>query len=114
MNKLRLSLEDIAVESFVTLPQRASRGTVAGHDVSDTTCQQIICDCPTNGYEHTCNTCGNSCNGTCEASCNGTCGAGCGTPSAGGTCDFTCEHTCANTCDCWTRDCTIPPQLVCA
>lgn len=111
MKKLRLSLDDISVESFATLPARARTGTVAAHDLSDTTCQQIICDCITNGFEHTCqNTCGNSCDGTCYASCNGTCN-GCPDPSANGTCaGWTCEGTCdGESCD----YCTVPPQIVC-
>ena len=114
MKKLRLSVEDIAVESFATLPQGARRGTVGGHGYSDTTCNQIICDCPTNGYEHTCNTCQASCNGSCEASCDGTC-VNCPGPSAGGTCDASCDWTCGSTCEGYScRYCTQPGQIVCA
>jgi hypothetical protein len=96
MNKLRLHLEDISVESFSTLPASVRLGTVDGHQMSQTTCQQIICDCtdPTNNA--TCpGTCANSCNGTCDASCNGTCN---GCPS-GSTCDASCGLTCGVSCD---------------
>ena len=96
MNKLRLQLEDIAVESFATHEAVPRRGTVAANA---TTGNQIICDCPTNGYENTCRTC--SCEGTCDASCDGTCNtcAGCGSASCGGTCDDSCFGTCGSTCE---------------
>jgi len=104
MKKLRLSLEELAVESFTTQRDAPVRGTVAGNQ---TTGVQIICDCPTNGYENTCRDCSNSCLGTCEASCNGTCDASCN-----GTCDGCTETvddwTCRGTCDC-----SVPPQIIC-
>lgn len=111
MKKLRLSLDDISVDSFATLSTRVRTGTVAAHDNSNTTCFQIICDCS----GHTCDpTCGNSCNGTCHASCNGTCN-GCPNPSDNGTCvGWTCEGTCGYTCEGESCDyCTVPPQIVC-
>lgn len=83
MNKLRLELEELAVESFQTLPEaEAPRGTVqAFASVGDSTCRWAICyyetyapgctyndtcayscqNCPTN-YA----TCGNTCNHTCD------------------------------------------------
>jgi hypothetical protein len=82
MNKLRLELEELAVESFQTLPAaEAPRGTVqAFASVGDSTCRYAICyyetyapgctygdtcaysqNCPTN-YA----TCGNTCNYTCD------------------------------------------------
>jgi hypothetical protein len=117
MKKLRLALEEISVESFATLPQQARLGTVPGHQLSGTTCGQFICDCPTNGYEHTCNTCQASCNGTCPATCGGdtcyTCDNTCNVcQSVGGTCgDFTCDHTCeGQSC----QYCTYEGQIICA
>ena len=112
MKKLRLSLEELAVESFATQPTAARRGTVAG---AETTGNQIICDCPTNGYENTCMGCSNSCGGTCDGSCDGTC-QGCPGPSADGTCD-TCagQWTCGGTCEGYScQYCTQPGQIVCA
>ncbi len=87
MNKLRLNLDDLAVESFATTPDRpAEGGTVFGQQC---TCY-TQCTCPG------CPTCDASCNGTCggtcDASCNGTCG---------GTCDASCFGTCDWTCECW-------------
>jgi hypothetical protein len=111
MKKLHLSLEDIAVESFSTLDTTRRRGTVAANA---TTGNQIICDCPTNGYEQTCITC--SCDGTCDASCNGTC-AGCGGGSGAPTCDYTAcnDFTCNGTCEGYScQYCTQPGQIVCA
>jgi hypothetical protein len=82
MQKLRLQLEELAVESFQTLPEaEAPRGTVqAFASVGDSTCRYAICyyetyapgctygdtcaysqNCPTN-YA----TCGNTCNYTCD------------------------------------------------
>jgi len=51
MNKLRLRLDDLRVDSFETLPDAAERGTVLGNRaISDSTCVQDICTCaPTEG-----------------------------------------------------------------
>ncbi len=81
MNKLKLNLEGLSVESFATTPEaRGEGGTVFGQQC---TCY-TQCTCPG------CPTCDASCNGTCDASCNGTCG---------GTCDPTWDASC-DTCDC--------------
>jgi hypothetical protein len=106
MKKLRLTLEDLSVESFQTAPHRQRPGTVAGHGFSDTTCHQIICDCHSNGTECQSNY---SCPDTaCDCPGTDTCGDSCG-----GTCD-SCDHSCGGTCDydsfCL---CTEPPQIVC-
>ena len=92
MNKLRLDLEDLSVESFDTTPAaRAENGTVFGQQC---TCY-TQCTCPG------CPTCDASCNGTCggtcAASCNGTCGDTCA-GSCYGSCDDTCGGTCGHTC----------------
>ncbi|HLL47579.1 MAG TPA: hypothetical protein VK399_12765 [Longimicrobiaceae bacterium] len=98
MEKLKLDLEDLAVESFATTPEpRAEGGTVFGQQC---TCY-TQCTCPG------CPTCDASCNGTCggtcEASCNGTCGPTCDVSCYGtcgvGTCGPTWDASC-DTCDC--------------
>jgi len=86
MQKLKLQLEDLAIDSFETSPPQKPKGTVFGEQC---TCY-TQCTCPG------CPTCDASCNGTCggtcEASCNGTCGNTCWTcgVSCGGTCEYSC------------------------
>ncbi len=88
MNKLKLHLEDLQIDSFQTTPAEKPKGTVFGEQC---TCY-TQCTCPG------CPTCDASCNGSCDASCNGTCGASCGA-TCGGTCDWTCGgDTCDYTC----------------
>jgi hypothetical protein len=77
MHKLRLTLEDLQIDSFSTTPVKKEKGTVYGEQ----------CTCPT---ACTCPGCP-----TCDASCNGTCG---------GTCDASCNGTCGDTCNCGTYD----------
>jgi hypothetical protein len=93
MNKLKLSLEDLRIDSFQTTPSEKAKGTVFGEQC---TCY-TQCTCPG------CPTCYASCNGSCDASCNGTCDASCdgacGTwdPSCGGnSCDYTCAGYATN------------------
>ena len=82
MNKLKLDLDDLAVESFATTPEpHREGGTVFGQQC---TCY-TQCTCPG------CPTCDASCNGTCDASCNGTCGDTC---NACATMDYTCGVDC--------------------
>jgi hypothetical protein len=71
MNKLKLQLDDLSVESFDTVAARTGKGTIFGEQC---TCY-TQCTCPG------CPTCDASCNGTCAATCNGSCD---------GTCDYTC------------------------
>lgn len=75
MKKLKLALDDLAVETFDTTPAAREKGTVVG--------EQEPCTCPT---QCTCPTCPTCCN-TCEATCPYTCD------------DNTCANTCENTCD---------------
>ncbi len=87
MKKMKLSLDDLKVESFQTTPESAAqkKGTVFGYITQDLTlCQE----CPTN-------TCGNTCQGpTCEGTCDNTCQG----PTCEGTCgEATCGQ-CAPTC----------------
>jgi hypothetical protein len=76
MQKLRLTLQDLQIDSFSTTPVKRANGTVYGEQ----------CTCPT---ACTCPGCP-----TCDASCNGTCGA---------TCDASCYGTCGDSCDCGTQ-----------
>ena len=109
MKKMKLSLDDLKVESFQTTPDagEGEKGTVFGYLTQDLT----ICD--------TCDTCNASCNGTCNASCGGTCGNTCnGTchASCGGTCDASCNGGCGGvTCPemCGTFACFYCTNLDC-
>ncbi len=89
MRKLKLDLEELAVESFATTPEsRGEGGTVFGQNHCTCYTQCTCPGCPT--CDASCNgTCGGTC-ATCAASCNGTCGATCAA-SCYGTCDWTCE-----------------------
>lgn len=106
MKKMKLTLDDLLIDSFSTTPVRKQQGTVYGEQC---TCY-TACTCPG------CPTCDASCNGscggascidTCAASCYGTCDASCN-----GTCDYTCGgNTCDPTCAGWA---TQPsPREVC-
>ena len=75
MNKLKLALDDLRVDTFQTTPVEAPKGTVFGEQ----------CTCYTNCTCPGCPTCDASCNGTCDASCNGTCDGA-----------YTCGNTCNN------------------
>jgi hypothetical protein len=77
--KLKLKLEELAVDSFDTTAAEKAKGTVFGEQC---TCY-TNCTCPGGP------TCDASCNGTCGGSCNGTCDGSCA-----GTCDASCEYTC--------------------
>lgn len=88
MNKLKLDLDQLTVESFDTNASGITRrGTVRGHSDSCflTDCQFTCAD--------TCNTCGASCGGGCGSgySCGGTCGGTCVDPSCN-TCFTNCEQ----------------------
>jgi hypothetical protein len=92
MQKMKLQLEDLTIESFATTAPAKARGTVFGEQC---TCY-TQCTCPG------CPTCDASCNGTCAASCNGTCDASCG--GGCGTWDYSCDCTndsCVYTCPGW-------------
>jgi hypothetical protein len=99
MNKLKLDLDQLTVESFDTDASGiARRGTVRAHSVF---CGPTEVCIPTQG-ELTCgNTC-ETCNGTCPDTCAASCGGGC---TAGNTCFGTCGASCFDpTCNtCFTR-----------
>ena len=67
MQKVRLTLDELAVQSFATTGGVArGRGTVNGRDSTDPVA------CPT--YDNAWDTCWDSCNAaTCGISCGGTC-----------------------------------------
>ena len=86
MIKLRLTLDDLHIDSFSTTPVKRANGTVYGEQ----------CTCPTACTCPGCPTCDASCNGTCatcDASCNGTCGDSC---DCGTVYDVSCNN---NSCD---------------
>ena len=108
MKKLRLDLDDLAVESFDTTQAQREKGTVFGEQC---TCQ-TACTCPG------CPTCYDSCNGTCgdtcAASCNGTCDYSCGGTCYEWTCGYDCgtinDGTCQNYGTChWNSPCQPIP-----
>jgi hypothetical protein len=95
MNKLKLSVEELAIESFdTTAPPRKREGTVFGEQGTCTCATQ--CTCPG------CPTCYNTCLYTCD---DATCPA---CPTCADTCantcdDFSCAESCGGTC--WNPRC---------
>ena len=93
MNKLKLSLEELSIESFdTTAPERKPEGTVFG--------EQNPCTCPTACTCPGCPTCYNTCAYTCD---DNTCPA---CPTCANSCDGTCAGTtcitrCVDTCICY-------------
>jgi hypothetical protein len=80
MKKLRLDIEQLAVESFdVTTDVVRARGTVRGQLTSPASC--LATDCNQNTCAATCmtcpDTCWDSCGETCYNSCYGTCEVTC-------------------------------------
>jgi hypothetical protein len=94
--KLSLDLDQLSVESFETSRETHSAGTVRAFGFTDTTCNQIICDCPGGGTNVTCatdcdqDTCGDSCVNICVPTAHGE--HSCAMP--------TCLNTCHDTCGC--------------
>jgi hypothetical protein len=85
-SKLKLNLDQLAVDSFDTSEAATPKGTVFGEQ----------CTCYTNCTCPGCPTCDH----TCDASCNGTC-------AGQYTCDASCNGTCDWTCDYWQCNGTI-------
>ncbi len=94
--KLKLRLDELAIDSFDTTQPADKKGTVFGEQC---TCY-TQCTCPG------CPTCYASCNGTCAGTCANTCAntcddATCVNCGTGYTCDATCgcypETSCFNT-----------------
>jgi hypothetical protein len=71
MKKLKLQIDDLAIESFETATVAAEEGTVMAHGTKDT-CDPAIGTCF--GY-----TCYATCAGTCPDSCAYTCDPAVGT-----------------------------------
>src|SRR5829696_2740516 len=102
MRKLKLSLDELKVDSFHATDAASARGTVPGHDsftqYDDESCFQ---------------SCNGSFNDTCPLSCYGGCGSG---ATCGGTCGATCgcpPGTDYTACGCQTWE-TCPNATVCA
>jgi len=102
MNKLKLRLDDLHVDTFQTTSAPKQKGTVFGEQC---TCY-TQCTCPG------CPTCYASCNGSCDASCNGTCAASCDA-TCGGSCDWTCDNTCGDSCGGYTCATAPSPDREC-
>lgn len=78
MNKVRLVVDDLQVQSFSTDREPRDRGTVRAHDAPTD-----AVECPTGNPAY------DSCWVTCPGSCNGSCDA-CG---ASGDCSVDCWYT---------------------
>jgi hypothetical protein len=79
MKKLRLELDELAVESFPMDREEDGRGTVAGQNEPPYT---QSCD---GSCVNTCVSCVNTCYNTCQATCYDSC-------STCVTCEFHCTH----------------------
>jgi len=84
-SKLKLNMEDLAVDSFDTTLREKTEGTVFGEEC---TCD-TACTCPG------CPSCYESCNGTCDDTCAYTCDDD--------TCAYSCDGACATIrfTNCW-------------
>ncbi|HST60737.1 MAG TPA: hypothetical protein VLK84_18700 [Longimicrobium sp.] len=79
MRKLKLSVDQLQVESFHAVEREAQRGTVAGNDSWVLVCSEGGNSCK--GWcsaDTACQTCDASCNGTCYNSCGASCAGTCG------------------------------------
>lgn len=87
MEKLKLHLDELSVESFDTSCNLKDKGTVVGEQNTNTCpgCPTCAATCAYTCDDATCPNCP-----TCAASCNGTC--------AGNTCWDSCGRTCWDTC----------------
>jgi hypothetical protein len=87
MEKLKLQLDNLSVESFDTTCEAKGHGTVRGEQATNTCpgCPTCAATCAYTCDDATCPQCP-----TCAASCNGTC--------AGATCFDSCGRTCWDTC----------------
>jgi len=100
MSKMRLHLDDLAVESFETTPQPTPRrGTVDAYaTIRQGTCPVRYCE-PTDAATcyYTCDDA--TCAATCANTCPNTCAQTCDDPSCANTCAYTCDdYTCAWDC----------------
>jgi len=75
MKKLRLQIDELSVESFLTAEKEREVGTVRGFD--STTGNQIICGCTDNGEPCDTNGCGSAyCSYGCPDTRDETCATG--------------------------------------
>jgi hypothetical protein len=84
MNKLKLQIEDLAIESFETAKSAGNEGTVVAHATQgrNYTCDPVVGTCF--GY-----TCYETCAETCADSCAYTCD-----PAVGTCFGYTCVDAC--------------------
>ncbi len=100
MKKIKLSINELKVESFATISAQKPKGTVkmqiSGYDnticiseIPDPNCT-IYQECrDTMGIITCAGTCKNTCNETCNITCNG---------------NYTCIHSCPHTPECYISD----------
>jgi hypothetical protein len=99
MNKLKLHLDDLAVESFDTCGLEREKGTVVG--------EQVPCSCAGTCPATACASCAYTCD---DATCVYTCDDPSCAESCNGTCDgYTCLDSCGGTC--WNPRCN--PSAIC-
>jgi hypothetical protein len=104
VNKLKLRLDDLLVDTFQTTSAAKEKGTVFGEQCTCYT--NCTCPgCPTCDY-----TCGQSCGGSCEYSCNGscveTCHNSCANDSCLGSCGLdSCYYSCPQGMTCYGAIC---------
>jgi hypothetical protein len=86
MEKMRLTVDDLAIQSFATTRLGGQlRGTVRGHDAPTDPVE-----CPTANPEW--DTCADTCWGSCP--CSGNSCNGCGSDGCGGFSDWACTNGC--------------------
>ncbi|HEU0015104.1 MAG TPA: hypothetical protein VFQ45_15550 [Longimicrobium sp.] len=90
MNKLKLEIDDLRVESFRTVEDVRARGTVVGacDTVHDPVCAGGTFD-PTCEYADTCGNTGCRCETRHDS---------CGLDTCHDSCAYTCKHTCMQSC----------------
>jgi hypothetical protein len=93
MRKLKLTVDQLQVDSFHAVDAEPERGTVAGYS-EPWECVSPYGSCERYCTQETCN--------TCQASCYGTCGGTC--PNTGDTCSGTCGCTGDTQCNCQTHE----------
>ena len=81
MKKLKLDLNDLKVESFVTSKEKKTQGTILGFNTASSPDPQCTCGevCYTDPKIDP--SCVNTCAATCPYTCDNTCGATCDDPN---------------------------------
>jgi hypothetical protein len=101
MNKLKLRLDDLQVDTFQTTSMRKEKGTVYGRQ--EWTYDVMVCQDTWHG-----SSCEVSCFSNCDASCYDTCAVSCN-----GSCDWTCAASCGASCDGYTCPTAANPWEPC-